>query len=43
MSIHTDEDPRECKHRPTLVEDLVKVKIDGTQKVVKIGVALPKE
>lgn len=36
-----DEDPREEKNRPTLVESIKKVQLDGPGKVVQIGATLP--
>lgn len=43
MSIEKDEDPREGKVRPTPVEALRKVQIEGPDKVVWIWVTLPEE
>lgn len=40
LVIQTDEDPREDKRHPTLVENKVEVEIDGQETVVRIGATL---
>lgn len=40
LSIQTDENPKEKKSRPTLIEGLKKVHLDGPEKTVQLGVSL---
>ena len=39
--IITEEDPREDKERPSPVEDLKEVELDGPEKLIRIGTKLP--
>lgn len=39
--IQTEEAPREDRSRPQPMEGLIKVEVDGPEKIVQIGVALP--
>lgn len=43
LSIQVDEDPREEKSCPTLIEGLKKVQLDGVDKVVQVWLTLSKE